>query len=64
MKDEQRLSILRRHIQRVMRKRKWDQKTFAKAAGLSETDVSRILRGSNPQWIKGSKVMDVKVRPE
>ena len=59
MKTEQRLDRLRRHIRKVMKKNQWTQGKVAKAAGLTDLDVSRIMHGVNPRWTTGARIMEL-----
>ena len=60
MKEEQQLESLRKHIRKVMDRRKLTQLDLSRVAGVTPVDVSRILRGVNPRWTKGAKLMAVK----
>ena len=60
MKDAQQLESLRDHIRKVMKRRKLTQLDLSRAAGVTPVDVSRILKGVNPRWTKGAKLMAIK----
>jgi len=59
MKDQKQLDRLVRHARKVMARRKWTQKQLAKATGLSEPEVSRIMHGVNPRWTRGVRIMEL-----
>lgn len=60
MKNDKHLEALRDHIRKVMKRRKYTQLDLSRAAGVTPVDVSRILKGVNPRWTKGAKLMSVK----
>jgi len=59
MNDQQHLARLRSHCLKVMARRKWTQRDLARAAKVSETSLSRVMNGVNPQFTKGAKLMAV-----
>ena len=53
------LDRLHKHVKRIMKRRKLNQKELAALSGLSQTDITRIVQGVDVRYSKGAALMDI-----